>query len=191
MTRVFIAVDLDAPTREALARLLRRVARALPKARAVAPETLHVTLAFLGELDDEQVTAAIEAAREAAADTAPFWLAPGHLGVFGPDHAPRVLWVALGGQVNHLRALQRRLARALDTRGFPPDANGFSPHLTLARFKAPLDPAAAIHLSELRGQPPVRQDSWLVDEVRVMRSELDPSGARHTPLATFPLISAE
>ena len=191
MTRVFIAVDLDAPTREALARLLRRVARALPKARAVAPETLHVTLSFLGQLDDAQVAAAIEAARETAADASPFSLKPGRIGVFGPDHAPRVLWMALDGQVGRLRALQRRLAHTLADRGFPPDARPFSPHLTLARLNAKLDDQAAIRLSQLRAEPPIRKDSWLVDELRVMRSELAPGGARHTPLAVFPLARAE
>lgn len=191
MTRVFIAVDLDAPARAALARLLRRLARALPNARVVAPETLHVTLAFLGELGGDQVAAASEAARLTAADGKPFYLAPGPIGVFGPDHAPRVIWVALGGQLGRLRALQRRLTHELDARGFPPEPRPFSPHLTLARLNARLDERAALGLSKLRAEPPVRKDSWLVDELRVMRSDLAQSGARYTPLATFPLSATE
>ena len=189
MTRVFIAVDLDAPTREALARLLRRLARALPSARVVAPETLHVTLAFLGELDSGQITEATTAARVTAADALPFSLAPGPIGVFGPEHAPRVVWVALGGQVERLRALQNRLARELASRGFTLESHPFSPHLTLARLSAHLDAQAALSFSRLRAEPPVRKDSWLVGELRVMRSDLAPTGARYTPLAIFPLAS--
>lgn len=191
MTRVFIAVDLDAPTRAALARLLRRLARSLPSARVVAPETLHVTLAFLGELDDERLTEASEAARIAAPGARPFYLAPGQIGVFGPDHAPRVIWVALGGQVARLRALQRALAHELEARNFPLEARPFSPHLTLARLSARLDESGALALSRLRAEPPVRKNSWLVDELRVMRSDLAPTGARYTPLAAFPLSAAE
>ncbi|HEX9038847.1 MAG TPA: RNA 2',3'-cyclic phosphodiesterase [Ktedonobacterales bacterium] len=186
MTRVFIAVDLDAPTREALARLLRRVAHVLPRARVVAPETLHVTLAFLGELDDQRLAEAIAAAREVAAEAAPFSLAPGHIGIFGPDDAPRVIWLALGGQVRRLIALQRRLAHALEARGFTLDPRPFSPHLTLARLTAPPGEYGLLGLRELRSQPS-RKDSWQVDDVRVMRSDLTPAGARYTPLAIIPL----
>jgi RNA 2',3'-cyclic 3'-phosphodiesterase len=191
MTRVFIAVDLDAPTRAALARLLRRLARALPNARVVAPETLHVTLAFLGELDDDQVAAASEAARLTAAEGRPFYLAPGPIGVFGPDHAPRVVWVALGGQVERLRALQWSLARELETRGFALESRPFSPHMTLARLTVRLDERAALGLSKLRAEPPPRKGSWLVDELRVMRSDLAQSAARYAPLAIYPLGSTE
>ena len=191
MTRTFIAVDLDDATRDALARLSRRVSRALPAARVPAPETLHITLAFLGELDDPRIEDAIQATREAAAGAAPFWLAPGRIGVFGPDHAPRVVWVGIGGQTGRLRALQRSLARALDARGFTPDDKPFSPHLTLARLTAPLDDASTLRLQQLRSEPPPRADSWRVEDLRVMRSDLSHAGARYTPLAIIPLVAPQ
>lgn len=191
MTRTFIAIDLDNLTREALARLTRRMARALPTARTVAPETLHLTLAFLGELADARVTDAIEATREAAVGVAPFRLAPGRLGVFGPDYAPRVIWVAIGGQTGPLHALQRRLMRTLEAHGFALDSKPFAPHLTLARLTAPLGEDAALRLSQLRSEPLPRSESWQVEDVRVMRSDLSQTGARHTPLAIIPLAAKE
>lgn len=187
MTRAFIAVDLDGATRETIARLVRRVARALPTARIIAPETLHVTLAFLGELDDPRIEEAIAATREAAAGVAPFWLAPGRIGVFGPDHAPRVVWIGIDGQTGRLRALQRRLTRALEARAFTLDSKPFAPHLTLARLAAPLDEPSALRLHQLRSEPPPRAESWRVDGLRVMRSDLSHTGARYTPLAIIPL----
>lgn len=187
MTRTFIAVDLDDATRDALARLSRRVSRALPIARVTAPETLHITLAFLGELDDTQVADAIQAAREAAASAAPFSLALGRIGVFGPDHAPRVVWIGLGGQIGRLHALQRNLTRGLEARDFTLDSKPFAPHLTLARLTSRLDDASALRLHQLRSEPAPRADSWRVDDLRVMRSDLSRSGARYTPLAIIPL----
>jgi 2'-5' RNA ligase len=187
MTRTFIAIDLDGATRAALAQLTRRVARALPSARAVAPETLHLTLAFLGELDDSRVAEAIAATREAAAGVASFWLKSGRIGVFGPDHAPRVIWVAIGGQTGRMRALQRRLSRALEAHGFAPENKPFAPHLTLARLTAPPDETAALRLHQLRSEPPPRGESWQVEDLRVMRSDLSPTGSRYTPLAIIPL----
>lgn len=187
MTRTFIAADLDDATRDALARLLRRVSRALPTARVPAPETLHITLAFLDDLDDLRIEDAIQATRETAAGAAPFWLALGRIGVFGPDHAPRIVWLGIGGQTGRMRALQRGLTRALEARGFTPDDKPFSPHLTLARLTSPLDDAAALRLQQLRSEPPPRADSWRVEDVRVMRSDLSRAGARYTPMAIIPL----
>jgi 2'-5' RNA ligase len=183
---VFIAIDPDDTARRALSQLVRRVAHALPKARAVAPETLHLTLAFLGELNDEGVAEAIAAAGEVAASVGPFALATGHIGVFGPEHASRVIWVALGGELGRLHALQRRLTHALDTRGVPRDTKPFAPHLTLARLNASPDERAALQFIQLRNEPS-RAASWQVDGIRVMRSDLAPTGARHTPLAIIPL----
>lgn len=187
MTRTFIALDLDDPTREALVRLSRRLARAMPTARVAAPETLHITLAFLGELDDDRVADATQATRDAAGESAPFWLAPGRIGIFGPEGAPRVIWVGIGGQVGRLHALQRRLSHALAARGFALDGKAFSPHLTLARLNAPPGEAAMLRLRALRSEPPIRSDAWLIESVRVMRSDLAPGGARHAPLAIVPL----
>ncbi len=187
MTRTFIAVDLDGDTRDILSRLTRRVARALPTARVVIPDTLHLTLAFLGELDEPRVEEAIAATREAALGVAPFWLAPGRIGVFGPDYAPRVVWLGIEGQTGKLQALQRRLTRALDARGFTLDSTPFAPHLTLARIAARLDETALQRLSQLRSEPPPHTESWQVEDLRVMRSDLSRSGARYTPLAIIPL----
>lgn len=189
MTRTFIAVDLDDATRDILARLTRRVAREIPTARVVSPDAIHVTLAFLGELDDQRVADAIEAARETAAGASPFWLAPGRMGIFGPEYAPRVVWIGIGGQVGRLRALQRRLAHALDARGFPLDSKPFEPHLTLARLTTRIDEPAALRLRQLRSEPPPRSRTWNVDDLRVMRSDLSRSGARYTPLAVIPLAA--
>jgi 2'-5' RNA ligase len=119
----------------------------------------------------------------------PFWLAPGLLDAFGPEYAPRVLWVGIGGQVGDLLQLQRHLAHALDTRGFALDGKPYAPHLTLARLTAPLDQAAALRLRHLRSEPPAREESWLVDSLLVMRSDLAPGGPRHSPLAAIPLDS--
>lgn len=185
MTRTFIAVDLDTPTRDTVAQLLRRVADALPHARVVTPDTLHITLAFLGELDDERLASATEATR-AAESVAPFSLALGRVGVFGPDHAPRVIWLAIGGQERRLRMLQRQVTRALAARAFALDTRPFAPHLTLARLSAPLDETAAMRLRQLRSETP-QAAPWRVDDLRVMRSDLDVARVRYTPLTVIKL----
>ncbi|HEY7849361.1 MAG TPA: RNA 2',3'-cyclic phosphodiesterase [Ktedonobacterales bacterium] len=187
MTRTFIALDLSEAARATLHNDLRRLARGLPDVRFVDPASLHLTLAFLGELDDEALAAVIALAGEVARHAAPFELALAGLGVFGPTDAPRVIWAGVGGELRSLLALQRRLADALVAEGFPREQRPFSPHLTLARLKRPLDEAARQRLRALLGGPSTRPTRWRVADLRVMRSELAATGARYTALSVAPL----
>ncbi|HEX8995085.1 MAG TPA: RNA 2',3'-cyclic phosphodiesterase [Ktedonobacterales bacterium] len=187
MTRTFIALDLSEAAREALRRELRRLARALPGVRFVDPADLHLTLAFLGELDDDALGAVNALTAAVAQETAPFRLALNGLGVFGPPASPRVVWAGVGGETRRLIALQRRLADALEQRGFPREQRPYSPHLTLARIARPLDEAAYQRLRLLLDGPAPRPTRWQIDDVRVMRSEKATSGPRYTPLSISPL----
>lgn len=187
MTRTFLAIELHDDVRAVLARETARLARAMPMIRWGDPDSIHLTLAFLGELDDAQLTAATEAAREIAPRFAPFSLALGRLGAFGPPHAPRVVWVGVAGQVPGLLALQDALAGALEVRGFPREARPFAPHLTLARIKSPLPPPTLAALLRLFAAPPAANASWLVGEIAVMKSELLRPAARYIRLASAPL----
>lgn len=189
MTRIFIALALSDAARETLRREERRLARALPDVRFAAPEDMHLTLAFLGEVDDATLAQVIALGGEVASHARPFDLALAGLGVFGPPHAPRVVWAGVGGDTQRLLALQRRLADALEALGFPREQRPFSPHLTLARLKRPLDDVAAQRLrAALVGTPPA-PTRWRVDDLRVMRSDLAATGARYTTLSVAPLAS--
>jgi RNA 2',3'-cyclic 3'-phosphodiesterase len=192
MTRTFIALDLSEAARAALRGELRRLTQALPDVRFVDPASLHLTLAFLGELDDETLAAVIALAGEVARHAAPFELALAGLGVFGPPAAPRVVWAGVGGETRPLLALQRRLAAALEAAGFPREQRPFAPHLTLARLKRPLDTAALQRLDRLLASSDSTSGSgaprWRVADLRVMRSELAAAGARYTALSVAPLM---
>jgi 2'-5' RNA ligase len=181
MTRTFLAIELPDEVRAALAREIAHLARALPDVRWSDPAGMHLTLAFLGELDDARLADATAAAEEAAATATPFALQLVGLGSFGPPRSPRVLWAGVGGDLTRLLTLQERLASALDARGFPREQRPFAPHLTLARLKMPLPPAELAALPCLLSAPVVPV-AWTVDAIAVMKSELLRSGARYTAL---------
>ena len=155
MTRTFLAVALSAAAREALRREISSLTGALPSLRWVNMASLHLTLAFLGDLDDERLAAAHEATQAAAQQSAPFALTLNQLGAFGPPHAPRVIWAGVGGEVAPLRRVQRILADELDQRGFPPQEHPFSPHLTLARVRERL-PAPERAALQQRANTPLK-----------------------------------
>lgn len=187
LTRTFIAVELPDAARAALQAHIARLSRALPRVRFQPPDSLHLTLAFLGELDDERLDAATQAAIAAASTAPPFTLMVAGLGIFGPPSAPRVLWCGVGGDVPTLLRLQAALADRLEAAGFPRERRPFAPHLTLARFKQPLDPAAPQRLSAILANPSVAKTPFTVDSLSVMKSELLRPAARYTCLCACPL----
>lgn len=185
MTRTFIAVELPDDVRTYLAREITRLSRAVPGVRWVDPASLHLTLAFLGELDDEALAAAMTATEKAATASAPFTLRTGALGTFGPQRAPSVIWIGIEGETKRLLAVQDALAQYLEDTGFPREQRPFSPHLTLARLKISLQPEALTRLQTLLREPPSTHTSWRVGAISVMKSELGRSGARYTRLQAY------
>lgn len=132
--RLFVAVDLDEPARSAVVRQQARLRALVPGAslRWVRPEHLHITLVFLGEVDDARV-GGIVATFGPAIRQAPFELRLGGLGVFPPRGAPRTLWIESNDpQLNDLRS---EIAGRLERAGLRLDARSFSSHLTIARWK--------------------------------------------------------
>lgn len=189
MTRTFLAVDLSDDARAALRLTLRRVGSALPGVRLVNPDDLHLTLAFLGEIDDETVAVVVKLAQEVARETHPFALSLGKLGIFGPPHAPRVVWAGVGGNLRRLTTLQHGLADALESLGFPPETRPYAPHLTLARISRPLGAASLAQLTALLAEPLKRTTRWTVADLRVMRSDLSASGPRYSTLSVAPFAT--
>lgn len=188
MTRTFLAAALSDQAREALRREIASLANALPSVRWVNVASLHLTLAFLGDLDDDRLAAAHEATQIAAQQEAPFALTLDRLGTFGPPHAPRVIWAGVGGDVTELRRVQATLASELDGRGFPPQEHpDYSPHLTFARVKNRLPSTELTALQQRVNTPLTHTATWTVTTLDVMKSELVRPAARYTTLAHYPL----
>ena len=160
--------------------------RDLGSLRWVRPEGVHLTLKFLGETPADRLDAVRTAVAAAARRRAPFRLSLGPAGTFG-GRRPRVLWLAIEGDVEPLRELQSAVERELVAAGFPPEERDYSPHLTLARVPQPPPPATARRLAEaLAGLDPPSAE-FDVEEVLLMRSHLQPAGAVYETLAAFPL----
>jgi len=189
MTRTFLALELPDAVKDALRGWIERLARVIPEVRWVDPASLHLTLAFLCELDDAHLEAATQAAMAVASTHAPFTLRLAHLGIFGSARSPRVIWVGLAGEQARLLAVQAALADNLAACGFPREDRPFAPHLTLARIKAPLADEALTALAQAQGEP-VKDVSWQADAIAVMKSELVRPTARYTALSRWPFTSA-
>lgn len=191
VTRTFVAIELGEAARAYLRAAIERLRLVIPSARWVDPAGLHLTLAFLGELDDARLAEVAPAVIEAAAGAEPFTLTIGTLGTFGGPGAPRVIWAGVGGALRPLGEIHQRLRAALAQRGFAPEARPYSPHLTLARIAAPLPPEQRDRLAKAvaaSARRPMDAPSIAVDALSVMKSELVRPAARYTRLAAVPLV---
>jgi 2'-5' RNA ligase len=190
MTRTFIALELKETLQCFLGDIISQAARVLPNLRWIDPTGIHLTLAFLGNLTDEQLEMAKNATQVAAQQAVPFDYRLKGLGIFGSSSQPRVIWMGVedlpSGQIqgSPLQHLHRLLTRELEVRGFEIEKRPFSPHLTLARIKQPLAPDELQHLQRLlhSRQAGATSPIYHVDCVSVMKSELARTGATYTCL---------
>lgn len=193
MTRTFIALELDEALQRHLEGVIRQVARQLPALRWVDPAGIHLTLAFLGELSDEQIAEAMNATEVAARNVPPFEYGLTSPGIFGSPRQPRVVWIGIDEPSGKLRQLHRALNAELEQRGFAVDTRPFSPHLTLSRVKAPLKPEEQAILQQFLNNKHSNSGSsaYRVKQISVMKSELSREGARYTSLRDYALNGAE
>jgi RNA 2',3'-cyclic 3'-phosphodiesterase len=180
--RLFFAVELPRDVREAAAAHTARLRRDFPAARASwpRPDSLHLTLKFLGEVEGIRLDSLWNAGAAAAAGLAPFALTIEGAGTFPPRGAARVLWLGVRDDDGQLSRLQFRLDKECAHAGFPRESKPYKPHLTLARLR---DPHAAAALSEPHHRTPFGPHTFQVSGFVLMRSELAPGGSRYTPIS--------
>ena len=190
--RLFLAVEIEDDVREGIARVVaslaadvRRVDRpAARRFRWVSPAHVHLTLHFLGEVDDG-ATARLVRAFSSPLDCAPFTLTLEGLGAFPPGGPARVVWMGATVGTPALVRLHALVAARLEGLGLATERRPYAPHLTLARLREP----ATIDLDGLRrAAGPAASFTTGVRGVTLFRSHLSPAGPRYEALARAGLV---
>jgi 2'-5' RNA ligase len=175
--RLFIAIELP----DDLRMLLEGMRTDIPGSRWVPLEQIHLTLAFLGQVDD--ATLGLLTAALATIEAPGFNLCFSGTGCFPDRRRPRVLWVGLEPEslLNSLASLVREAVLACN---ISLEERPFSPHITLARLKfpSPREVGAFLDQPRKRELPPVS-----VRKFTLFQSLLTSRGAVHTPVQTFAL----
>jgi 2'-5' RNA ligase len=157
--------------------------------RWVAPQNLHVTLKFLGEVGDagaRRVGAALDSCR---ASVACFPCRVAGLGAFPSASSVRVLWAGIDVGREEMGLLARAIENALSALGFEREHRGFMAHITLARAR---DRAIAAPLESFGSGPSARVfGEFQVKGFSLMKSDLRPQGPVYSEVATYPLSPAQ
>jgi len=179
--RLFFCLELPAEVRRALADVAKRCQKALGEGNWVPEENYHLTVRFLGEVEDGKLPELLKLGADVAKKIPPFSLTLDVLGGFPAPKRARVLWVGPKEKSPEFLRLVELTEEFLQRLGFPPEEKEALPHVTLARFKIPRDLSAVLG-KEVPAIPRVE-----VESLTLMRSELRPEGARYTPVSRWPL----
>jgi 2'-5' RNA ligase len=186
--RLFTAIELGADVAAQAGALVddlrRRTAKLAPAARVtwVAADRIHLTLRFIGEVEEQQAAQVVHALRDPVR-TAPFPVRWGAPGAFPPRGAPRVLWLGIERGARDLEALEAEVSGRLRAIGIPPEDRPYHPHLTLARVREP----AGLRTAALFDGLHPRLGETTVDAITLFESRLSPKGPAYTTLLKTPL----
>jgi len=201
MIRAFLAVELNEDLKKSLVQvqqdLKQRLGRDLTKDLRISwvqPSSIHLTIKFLGDIDEALVEPMRRALEEMLKEHQAIHIPIERLGVFPHAQQPRVLWVGAseewerGEDAKRLAALHRSVEDCCELLDFAPESRPLSPHLTLARIKA-----GERHLGQALAKSgvmdrPLSVGTLAVESVVLMKSELRPAGPVYTKLweARFP-----
>ncbi|HEY0068673.1 MAG TPA: RNA 2',3'-cyclic phosphodiesterase [Chloroflexia bacterium] len=192
--RLFVAIELPPNIIQVIEGIQGQTRENLGEAAGLLrwsrPESIHITLQFLGEVPTARIPSITEALQQACATAVPFSLEVGGLGAFPNVRRPRVVWVGLGGETGAAADLASAVQGTLGSLGFKQD-KPFSPHMTIARARegnaisrlAPLS-----RVLSLTGTVLPEQASFQVNGVSLMQSFMQSGGSVYKQLAhvSFP-----
>ncbi len=182
--RAFVAVNLPPHERADITAALAPLRDLSAAVRWVPCESLHLTLEFLGSISQVERERAEAALASAVAGVEPFALSLGGFGCFPDRRRPSVWWIGVEPTAP-LRSLHSRVRDGLSAAGFETDARPFHPHVTVARTRNARDGACrALVEASATFEFGVAVE---VRSIELMRSDTLPTGARYSPVATFPL----
>ena len=192
--RLFMAVDLDEGARSLATRAIRNIEQKIqsadtaPRVAWVAVENLHVTVRFLGRVDEQLAERLIDEFQTPLTARG-FTAAIGGLGAFPERGAPRAIWIGVLDGLRGFCEVYEEVWRRIRPLGVAPEGRPYSPHLTLGRVKQ----ASRGAVDVLRGalQEGSRGSArWHVDRVTLYESRLSPGGSQYHARATARLMTA-
>ncbi len=180
--RAFLAIEIDDSIKNTISKLVDRLSSIEDGVSWVRKEAMHLTLWFFEDLKEEELENLIKILENISNQTNPFEIEIKGTGFFGKRDFPKVFYLSIEGEKRSLRELYDKIENGFKEIGFMPD-KPFNPHLTLGRNKSGGSKRKiASFLSDLNDYSVGKEQ---VKHITLFKSELQRSGAVHTPLRSF------
>jgi len=173
-TRTFIAFETPLSVRQKIIPLQTELQRSHADVRWESPDKFHITIKFLGEVDDRRLPEIIALVGSVVQSHTCFNVVYAGLGAFPDTRHPKVVWIGCENPDGTLIRLKDDLDRELATKGFEIERRAFHPHLTLGRVKGP---EGMSHLTPMIENLTFEPQSIQINEIVVMKSRLQPQGS--------------
>lgn len=183
--RLFIAIELPEDIKLQITKVQDMLKGTGLDAGWTRPEGIHLTLQFLGEVDEAGIPDIMAGLSDACKDSKTLQLEISGPGAFPNPKKPRVVWLGISGDTVQLVALQASIEAAMKRLGFVPEDRKFRPHLTLARIKVPRPQDN--WQQALESVKNVTFPVFSAASISLMKSELKPSGAVYTEIGKIDL----
>ena len=176
MKRIFTAINISEEARGEVFDYIEKLRGEYPNLRVgwERTEKLHLTLKFLGDLDEKQLQNLIEASEVAARQISDFKLQIHQTGVFPARRNARILWLGLKDEAESLQKLNTVLESECAARGVTKETRDFKAHLTIARLR---EPQKSKELVERHLEKEFKSAEFAVSEIVIYESLLQPKGS--------------
>src|SRR5436853_2993113 len=183
--RSFIAIEIPEGIRERIGGLQKRLRESDCQVSWVKPSNIHLTLKFIGQTPRDRIAGISAAIEGACVGLSTFELEIGATGSFPSRRNLKVLWVGINDEpTGSLKTFHARMESELAESGFPRETKSFNPHLTIGRLRSTENSGKLIDQMAEFG---FSAERFVVREIVLMRSELNPAGSIYTPLTRIPL----
>lgn len=185
--RSFIAIPIPTEITSAAKKIVRRLKPLDDGIKWVPMDNFHLTLKFLGEVDNVEVPAVCKAIRKVTDAIEPFELRIAGTGGLPSADKPRVVFAGVADPTGNLVALVNGLEKQLADLGFKPEPRDYSPHLTLGRTRSNSRRAGEELVAAMGTLGDLRLGDMTVDEIHLMASFLDKTGPTYQVMDTIEL----
>ncbi|PID28195.1 MAG: RNA 2',3'-cyclic phosphodiesterase [Candidatus Cloacimonadota bacterium] len=178
--RLFIAFDLPAPVAQEYAGIIKKTSESVPRGiKFVKPENLHITLAFLGEINPEDVSKINRELNIICSETEEFTVYAPKLEVF-PARNPCIFWVNLSSEDDFVYKIPGKIRRKIKQLGYDADNKKLKLHVTLGRIKSAINPEKMKSLLYFD----FNMKKYKITKVSLYKSILRPQGSVYEKLSS-------
>ncbi len=182
--RCFIAIEIPETIKKSVLDIIDSLRKSGADVKWVSDENIHITLQFLGETEESLIPDIKGALYKILATYSPFYIKIAKVGCFPSGRRPRVIWVGIEDSQSLIN-LYKDIASEMVKFGYQKEERGFTPHLTIGRVKSNRNMGEL--LKRLEEFTVTDFPAFEVQNIRLMKSELKPSGAKHYCLAEIPI----